>query len=133
MDATDIPLGKLSETYVRIRTARQKLQDEFDKKDEELKEQMALLTTAMKDILLKQGATSMKTEAGVVVLSTKTDRYPTDWDAFNKFVIKHEALYLFQKRIHQGNMEQYLQDNPDDPPPGLNTTTEYTISVRRSQ
>lgn len=132
MDATDIPLGRLAETYVRIRTAKQKLQDEFDKKSEALEEQMALVSGAMKDILLAQKATSMKTDAGTVVLGKQTRRYPTNWEAFNKFVIDHEALFLFEKRIHQGNMEQFIQDNPDDIPPGLNTDTKYVISVRKS-
>lgn len=132
MDATDIPLGRLAETYIRIRAAKQKLQDEFDKKSEALEEQMALVSGAMKDILLAQKATSMKTDAGTVVLGKQTRRYPTNWEAFNKFVIDHEALFLFEKRIHQGNMEQFIQDNPDDIPPGLNTDTKYVISVRKS-
>jgi hypothetical protein len=132
MDISDIPLGKLSATYIKIRTAKQQLQDEYDTKIEALAEQMALVSNAMKDILLAQKATSMKTEAGTVILSTQTRRYPTDWDEFNKFVLQHEALFLFEKRIHQGNMEKFLQDNPDDPPPGLNSDTNYVISVRKS-
>lgn len=131
MDATDIPLGKLADTYVRIRSAKQKLQAEYDSKIGELEEQMTLVSVAMKDILLAQKASSMKTESGLVVLSKKARYDATDWDAMYKFIKEHDAFLLLEKRVHQGNMKQYVADNPDDVPPGLNINTEYVISVRQ--
>jgi hypothetical protein len=131
MDATTIPLGKLAETYVKIRAAKQKLQSEYDSKIEELEEKMTLVSLAMKDTLLAQKATSMKTEAGVVVLSKRARYDATDWDAMHKFIKEHDAFFLLEKRVHQGNMKQYVADNPDDVPPGLNINTEYVISVTK--
>jgi hypothetical protein len=132
MDVSDIPLGKLASTYTKIRTAKQKLQAEYDGKIEELEEQMTLLSHAMKDILLAQKASSMKTESGLVVLSKKARYDATDWDAMYRFIKEHDAFLLLEKRVHQKNMQQYVADNPDDVPPGLNINTEYVISVRKA-
>ena len=62
---------------------------------------------------------------------TKT-RYSTqDWDSFKAFLVEHDVLDLLEKRIAQGNMAKFLEDNPGLVPPGLNSTTEYDISVRK--
>jgi hypothetical protein len=45
--------------------------------------------------------------------------------------MQHDALDLLEKRIAQTNMATFLEENPGVYPPGLNTTTEYQISVRK--
>jgi hypothetical protein len=85
----------------------------------------------MKDMMKAMGVTSVRTEQGTVVLSVST-RYSTqDWDSFKKFVVEHDAVDLLEKRIAQGNMNQFLEENPGLVPPGLNSTSEYDISVRK--
>jgi len=38
---------------------------------------------------------------------------------------------LLDKRINQNNIKQYLEENPDKVPKGLNVDSEYIVSVRR--
>jgi hypothetical protein len=64
-------------------------------------------------------------------MSVKTRYYTQDWDSFKQFVIDNNALELFEKRIAQSNMSQFLQENPGVVPPGLNSTSEFDISVRK--
>jgi hypothetical protein len=45
--------------------------------------------------------------------------------------MENEAVDLLEKRIHQGNMRQFLEENRDLLPPGLNVDSEYTVTVRR--
>ena len=66
-----------------------------------------------------------------MVLSTKTRYNTTDWDSFKSFVMENDALDLFEKRIAQTNMKQFLDEHPGVVPPGLNSMTEYAISVRK--
>jgi hypothetical protein len=40
---------------------------------------------------------------------------------------------LLEKRLHQTNMKQFLEENPDLKPAGLNIDSEYTIVVRRGK
>jgi hypothetical protein len=48
-----------------------------------------------------------------------------------KFVVENNVPELLEKRLHQGNMKQFLEAHPDLLPPGLNVDSEYTITVRR--
>jgi len=38
---------------------------------------------------------------------------------------------LLEKRIHQTNMKEFLENNPDVEPMGLNIDREYEITIRR--
>ena len=77
------------------------------------------------------GVESMRTSAGTVSRSVKTRFNTQDWDSFKAFLVEHDVLDLLEKRIAQGNMAKFLEDNPGLVPPGLNSTTEYDISVRK--
>ena len=77
------------------------------------------------------GVTSVRTTEGTAVMSVKTRYYTQDWDSFKQFVIDNHALELFEKRIAQSNMAQFLEENPGVVPPGLNSASEYDISVRK--
>ena len=49
----------------------------------------------------------------------------------HKFILEQGELSLLDKRINQANMKQFLEENPDMVPKGLNADTEYVISVRK--
>lgn len=131
MSEDSIPLDRLAKIYRKIRSQVSELTQEYDTKVEGLKAQQEEIKNAMKDQMKAMGVTSVRTTEGTVVLSVKT-RYSTqDWDAFKSFVVEHDALDLLEKRIAQTNMGQFLEENPGVVPPGLNTSSEYDISVRK--
>ena len=126
-----VPLDKLAKIYRKLRSKIADLTQEYDTQVEILKAQQEEIKNAMKDQMKAIGVTSVRTTEGTVVLSVKT-RYSTqDWDEFKKFVIAHEAIELLEKRIAQTNMKQFLEENPGVVPPGLNSTSEFDISVRK--
>jgi hypothetical protein len=49
------------------------------------------------------------------------------------FVRTHDAFGLLERRIHQANMKQFIEENPSLLPMGLNTDSRYSIVVRRSK
>jgi hypothetical protein len=49
----------------------------------------------------------------------------------HNFVLEHRATELFEKRLNQSNMKQFLEENPELVPKGLNVDSEYVITVRR--
>ena len=85
----------------------------------------------MKDMMKTMGVTSVRTAQGTVVLSVKTRYNTQDWDSFKEFVKQHDAIDLLEKRIAQSNMAQFLEENPGLVPPGLNSYSEFDISVRK--
>ena len=131
MDAEAIPLDKLAQIYRKIREKIDALTKEYDTQVETLKAQQDEIKFALKDQMKAMGVKSVQTTYGTVSLVTKT-RYSTqDWDSFKRFVIEHEVVDLLEKRIAQTNMANFLEENPTLVPPGLNSTTEFDISVRK--
>jgi hypothetical protein len=132
MEKVDVvPLDKLAKIYRKMRDRVSELTREYDTEVETIKAQQAEIVTAMKEQMQALGVTSVRTDQGTVVLSVKTRYSTSDWDSFKSFVMAHDALDLFEKRIAQTNMKQFLEENPGVVPPGLNSNAEYDISVRK--
>ena len=131
MSEDTIPLDKLARVYRKIRDQISTLTKEYDTQVEVLKAQQEEIKNAMKDQMQALGVTSVRTPQGTVVMSVKTRYSTADWDSFKKFVVEQDALDLFEKRIAQSNMKQFLEENPGVVPPGLNSNAEYDISVRK--
>jgi len=128
---TQVPLDKLTRVYLKMRTAIQEVQQEYDSKLAALKEQQDAVKMAIKERMLSLGTTSARTDFGTVILSKKTRYSTNDWASFKEFVVNNDALDLLEKRIAQKNMETFLSENPGLVPPGLNSDSEYDISVRK--
>lgn len=126
-----IPMDKLAKVYRKMAAKIQELTAEYDAAVEEIKRQQDAVKTALKDQMLVMGVSSVRTDNGTVVLSTKTRYNTQDWDSFKEFIKEHDALDLLEKRIAQTNMGTFLEENPGVVPPGLNSMTEYAISVRK--
>jgi hypothetical protein len=131
MSEQQIPLDKLAKVYRKMRDQISELTKEYDTQVEALKAQQEEIKNAMKEQMQALGVTSVRTDQGTVVLSVKTRYSTADWDSFKKFVMEHDALDLFEKRIAQTNMKQFLEENPGVVPPGLNSNSEYDVSVRK--
>jgi len=130
-NTTVVPMDKLAKAYLNVRTKKQVLTQEYEAELAKLEEVENELKNGMKSQLLALGAKTLRTDFGTVMLGQKT-RYTTqDWSSFKDFVVQHDALDLFEKRIAQGNMAKFLEENPGLVPPGLNSDTEYQISVRK--
>jgi DnaJ-domain-containing protein 1 len=131
MSEAAIPLDKLAMIYRKIRDKISTLTKEYDTQVELLKAQQDEIKFAMKDQMKALGVKSVRTDMGTVTLTTKT-RYATqDWDSFKEFVLEHKMVDLLEKRIAQINMAHFLEENPTIVPPGLNSTTEYDITVTK--
>jgi hypothetical protein len=126
-----VPMDRLAKVYRKMAAKIQELTTEYDAAVEEIKRQQDAVKTALKDQMLVMGVSSVRTENGTVVLSTKTRYNTQDWDSFKEFIKEHDAIDLLEKRIAQTNMGTFLDENPGVVPPGLNSMTEYAISVRK--
>lgn len=126
-----IPMDKLAKIYLKIRTKVQLLTQDYEKEKAGLEAQKAEVANAMRDQMKALGSKSVKTEYGTVMLGVKT-RYSTqDWDAFKDFCISNNTIDLLERRIAQRNMAKWLEENPEDVPPGLNSDSEYEVTVRK--
>lgn len=123
----EVTLDKLVRIYMKMRASIQ----ELDAQVEAIKEQQQEVKNEIKDRMRSMGTKSMKTDFGTVSLVEKTRYYTQDWDSFKRFVIEQDAVDLLEKRIAQTNMRTFLEENPALVPPGLNSDTEFDVSVRK--
>ena len=133
LDPATIPIDKLAKMYLKMRDRLSELTRIYDAETESIKAQQAIVTHAMKDKIraLGDGVNSVKTDFGLVMLQTKTRYYATEWDAFGAFVVAQGNTSLLERRVAQTNMAQFLEQHPGVTPPGLSSTSEIEVIVRR--
>jgi hypothetical protein len=118
---------KLVGVYLKIRTAIQDKDQEIKK----LKEQQDKVSDELLKLCESQEADGLKTPSGTVSRRVTSTYWTSDWEQMYVFIKEHDAPQLLEKRIHNGNMKEFLADNPDVVPEGLQAKTRYTISVRK--
>jgi len=132
-DKSSPNLAALANVYLKIRDARAVLKTEFATNDSVLQEQMDLLETNMLDACKELNASSIKTPYGTIIRSVKSRYWTNDWDSMYTFIREQGAFGLLEKRLHQTNMKEFLVENPDLLPMGLNVESEYTVVVRKAK
>ena len=122
-------VDKLVKVYLKIRDKRKELQIEYDKKDEYLKDTLKEVETALLDVCKETGADSLRTDFGTVSRRVSKRYWTTDWSSMYEFVKDNDQLDLLERRIAQGNMSTYLEENPDKLPPGLNVDSKDAVTL----
>jgi hypothetical protein len=129
----DVQTDKLAEIYIKIRDKRAEIKELYEQQDEELKAQQDLLAEKMLEVCRDNNADSIKTPAGTIIRKVDTRYWTTDWDSMYQFIQEHDAYPLLEKRLHQTNLKQFLEENPELLPAGLQADRKYTVVVRRSK
>ena len=132
-EAPPVDMDKLAAVYIKIRDKRAVAKKEFDERDKGLEEQMQLVADEMLEACKRIGADSIKTPHGTIIRSVKSRYWTNDWDSMYTFIEEQGAFGLLEKRLHQTNMKDFLAENPDLYPVGLNVENSYTVVVRRSK
>lgn len=128
-----VSVERLTKAYLKIKAKRSELSAEFKQADEELSSQQDRIKKALLDYCKDQNVESVKTSEGTFYRSVRTKYWTSDWSSMYKFVIDNNLPEFFTKSLNQTNVKQYLEDNPEKVPAGLNVESEYVISVRKSK
>ena len=118
---------KLASIYIKMRSVIKEHEDEIAK----VKKQQELVSEKLLELCNAENLDSLRTPEGTVTRRVQSNYWSSDWDEFYKYVKKHDAYFLLEKRIHNGNMKQFLEDNQEDIPVGLQANKKYIISVRK--
>lgn len=131
MEIDEITLAKLVRVYIKIRTARQELVTKYEDELEKLDVDMNTIKKNLLGYCKERNVESVRTTEGLFYRTVK-QRYTTnDWESMGKFVMENNIPEIYEKRLNQGNMKTFLEQNPDKLPPGLNVDSEYQITIRR--
>ena len=133
MNVDSLTADDLASIYIKIRDKRAEIKEQYEAQDNDLKEQMELLSERMLSICQDQEADSIKTKSGTIIRKIDTRYWTSDWVSMYDFINQHDVYELLEKRIHQTNMRQFLEENPNLLPAGLMADSKYSIVVRRSK
>lgn len=125
-------IDKLTRVFIKMRDAKAKLAQEFKEKETALVEQMDAVKSALLDFCRERGVESVRTSSGLVYRTMRVRYWTSDWEAMHRFVVDNEVPEFMEKRLNQTVVKAFLEENPEIVPPGLNSDSEYTITVRKS-
>jgi hypothetical protein len=131
MEEEAIPADKLVAVYRRIRAAIEEREDAHQKEITVLKEKLEMVSDKLLKICNDQNLDSLRTAEGTVTRRVKSRYWTTDWSSMYNFIKDNDAPFLLEQRIHNGNMKQFLEENPDQHPAGLQVDSKYAITVRK--
>lgn len=125
----ELTAESLTRVFHKIKTTRERLRSEYKAEDKQLEDQQKLIKEKLLSFFNDSEITSLTTEAGRVTRSVKTKYWTSDWDEMYKFVVEHNVPEFFSKSLNQSNVKEFLDDNPDIVPKGLNADSEYVLSI----
>ena len=126
-----VPVEKLVKAYIKIRDQRSELTAEYKEKEKVLSDKGDKIKRALLDHCKEHNVESVRTSEGVFFRSVRQRYWTSDWEQMYKFVKEHDVPEFFEKRLNQTNVRQFLEENPELVPKGLNVDSEYTVSVRK--
>tara|TARA_R110000868_G_scaffold283102_2_gene543538 strand:- start:690 stop:1112 length:423 start_codon:yes stop_codon:yes gene_type:complete len=126
-----IDVEKMVGTYIKLRTAIEEKKEQQKLELAPLEEQFDTVGTALLDICGELNTDSIKTGAGTVSRRVQSRYWTSDWPSMYEFIKEHDATFLLEQRIHNGNMKQFLEENPDALPMGLQADRKFVVQVRK--
>lgn len=130
-DVSNLPVDELVRIYRKIRDAIEAREEAHKEAIGVLKGQLDMVSGALLSICNEQNADSIKTASGTISRRVTERFWTTDWDSMYRFMKENDAPFLLEQRIHNGNMKQFLEDNPDSFPAGLQCDRKYAVTVRK--
>jgi site-specific DNA-adenine methylase len=118
---------RLVSAYINIRNAIQEKEDEI----KSLKETQDQMAEALLELCKEQNIDSIRTPFGTASRSVRTHYWTNDWHEMYEFIREHDAIHLLEKRLHNTNMKEFLEENPDVVPVGLQADRKYVMTVRK--
>lgn len=125
--------AKLVKVYIKIRDAKDALTREYESKLAELAAQLDAVEQELLEMCKATGQDGGKTPYGSFSKTVKTRYWTNDWDSMYGFIKENDLPQLLERRIHQTNFKEFIEQNPDKVPVGLNVDAKYAITVRRAK
>jgi hypothetical protein len=129
----ETPVETWVEEYLSLRNQIKEAEDAHAKAIEALVERKQAAEDNILGVCAKLGLDGLKTAAGTVTRSVRTRFWTQNWPKLYETIKAFNAPFLLEQRIHAGNMKEFLENNPEALPEGLQTDSRYAITVRKPQ
>jgi len=131
MTEADLAVDELVGIYLKIRSAIEAKEEQHKIELQELKDQFDVVGNKLLEICNEQNMDSIRTPVGTISRRVSSRYWTSDWDSMYRLISENDAPFLLEQRIHNTNMRQFLEDNPDKFPAGLQNERKYTVQVRK--
>ena len=131
MTETELPINEMVAVYRKIRAAIDEREEKHTEAISTLKEQLDTVGNKLLAICNEQNLDSIKTPDGTITRRVTARYWTSDWETMYRFIKENDVPQLLEQRIHNGNMKQFLQENPEAFPAGLQCDRKYVIQVRK--
>jgi hypothetical protein len=128
---TDV--NKLVQAYIKIRDAKDTLIRQHEQEVKTLEESLSTIEQELLELCKATGQDGGKTQYGTFTRTVKERYWTSDWDSMYRFIREHDVPELLERRIAQTNFKEFIAQNPDKLPEGVNVDSRYAITVRRAK
>ena len=126
----EVTVDKVINAYLKLRVQKEVSDAKHRENIKTIKDKMVLMEGWIKTQADKQGVTSFRTANGTAFLTTSDYANVADWDSVLRYIQKHEAYDLLEKRVSKMAVRGYIDLNKSVPP-GVNYGTAISVSVRK--
>lgn len=128
---TNPKLERMLGAYMAIRNKRSEIKRAFEEEDGDLKKKHALIEAALLKMMQETGSENLTVKGtGMAYLTTKTFTKGKDWDALWKYIEESGNLDLLQRRLSSRAVQEYMDANEGELPPGVDVSQERAVVVR---
>ena len=126
-----VSIEELVEAYRKVREAIAKRKEAFETQMEKLEKSLEVISSSILEFCNEHNLDSVKTPMGTVSRRVQSRYWTNDWESMYNFVVENNVPFILEKRIHNGSMQQFLDENPDLMPMGLQLDRKFVIQVRK--
>ena len=130
-ETVEVTTEKVVETYIKVRDAIAAMEQRHKEEKRNLVEQLEVLEQELLARVEQAGGNISVPNVGRVARRISRNFWTNDWESFYKVVKEHDAFHLLHQRITNNAMDQFLEENPDLMPAGLNLDSKQTVVVTR--
>ncbi|HZI17014.1 MAG TPA: hypothetical protein VEY09_00315 [Pyrinomonadaceae bacterium] len=133
-DAAKLPaldVEQMVRDYIALRDAREKLKDEFDRRDSELRKAQERIESALHLHIQETNVKSLSTAMGTVFIQPQSSARVEDRQAFLEYVRNNEAWHLAQVGANKAEVTKHLETHQGTLPPGVTYTQRLNVQIRR--
>lgn len=124
----DVTTERLVKAYIKLRDAV----EEKEREKSKLKDMQEKIAQELLARCEEVGGNISIPNVGRVTRRVSKRYWTSNWPALYEIIKKHDAFHLLHQRITNSAMEQFLEENPDIMPEGLNLDSEQTVVVTRA-
>lgn len=118
--------------YVKLRDQRAELKKAYGDEDKILKDKMERLETWLMKTMQDTSATQLGTSHGTAYLQTQYRASASDWPTVWAYIADNGRFDFLEKRLSSKTINEWIDENNGEVPPGVNVSAELKVIVRRA-